>query len=170
MPFFSGFSLTGEKRFFESMLKEGDYTVAGFSYGAVKAAEDALACEKRIDTLQLFSPAFFQSRPEKFRRLQMMAYKKDQDAYLKSFIKNCFAPYPQREVEQVETSAAELEALLYFAWTDELMQRLVTKGITIEVYLGSEDKIIDPAAAKAFFLPYATVYLYNGANHFLLTA
>jgi alpha-beta hydrolase superfamily lysophospholipase len=170
MRFFSGFSLSGEKHFFEKSLKEGDYTVAGFSYGAVKAAEYALGCTNRIDTLQLFSPAFFQSRPEKFRRLQLMAYKKDSAAYLKNFISNCFAPYPEKEVEQVETSAEELEALLYFAWTDELMQRVVSKGIAVEVYLGSEDKIIDSDAAKAFFLPHATVFYYNGANHFLLTA
>jgi pimeloyl-ACP methyl ester carboxylesterase len=169
MQFFSGFSLSGEKHFFQEILKEGDYTVAGFSYGAIKAAEYALECGKRIDTLQLFSPAFFQSRPEKFRRLQLMAYKKDPDAYLRSFLTNCFAPHPEREVEQVETSAEELERLLYFAWTDELMQLLVSKGIAVEVYLGSEDRIIDSSAAKAFFLPYATVYLYNGANHFLLT-
>jgi pimeloyl-ACP methyl ester carboxylesterase len=170
MRFFSGFSLSGEQHFFEEMLKEGDYTVAGFSYGAIKAAEYALECGKRIDTLQLFSPAFFQSRPEKFRRLQLMAYKKDSAAYLKSFLTNCFAPDPVKKVDQVETSAEDLERLLYFAWTDELMQRLVSKGVAVEVYLGSDDRIIDTAAAKAFFLPYATVYLYNGANHFLLTA
>jgi hypothetical protein len=35
------------------------------------------------------------------------------------------------------------------------------------VYLGSEDKIIDVAGAKEFFLPYATTYVINGANHFL---
>jgi surfactin synthase thioesterase subunit len=167
MHFFSGFSLTGESHFFNDFLKNSEYCVAGFSYGAIKALEYVLALQKRIDTLQLFSPAFFQDRSEKFRRLQMMAYKKDSQAYLKTFMDNCFAPQDIQKVSRVPTTQQELERLLYYVWDAGKLEELTERGIKIEVYLGSEDRIINSKEAKEFFLPYATTYMINGANHFL---
>ncbi len=38
MIFYSGFSLTNDVHFFDKFLEKSDYTVAGFSYGAIKAA------------------------------------------------------------------------------------------------------------------------------------
>ncbi len=169
MRYFSGFSLRDESHFFKDFLKESDYTVAGFSYGAIKAVEYAAGTSERIDTLQLFSPAFFQAKPEKFKRLQMMGYKKNPDSYLSSFIGSCFAPYDVQKVYQVQTISQELEALLYYVWDLEMLQSLIDRGIRIEVYLGSEDHVIDANAAKELFLPYATTYLINHANHFLQT-
>nr|WP_275856258.1 hypothetical protein [Sulfurimonas sp. MAG313] len=70
MKFYSGFSLSNDEILFKDYLKYSDYTVAGFSYGAIKAFEMALTSKTRIDTLQLFSPAFFQ---EKKRKIQAYA-------------------------------------------------------------------------------------------------
>ena len=167
MHFFSGFSLTGESHFFNEFLKNSEYCVAGFSKGASEAVEYALASSGRIDTLQLFSPVFFQDRPERFRRLQMMAYKKDSQAYLKTFMDNCFAPLDIQKVNRVPTTLQELERLLYYVWDAGKLERVVERGIKIEVYLGSEDRIINSKEAKEFFLPYSTTYMINGANHFL---
>jgi len=167
MHYFSGFSLRDEQYFFKDFLKESDYTVAGFSYGAIQAVKYAAQSSRRIDTLQLFSPAFFQSKPEKFRRLQMMGYKKSSEAYLATFIKSCFAPNTLQKVYQVETGSDELEELLYHVWDLDQLQKLRERGIRIEVYLGSEDKIIDVNDAKELFLPFATTYLIKDANHFL---
>ena len=77
MRFYSGFSLSNDKQLFEPYLKESEFCVAGFSYGAIKAFNDTLNSKTRVDTLQLFSPAFFQDKNEKFKRMQMMYINKD---------------------------------------------------------------------------------------------
>jgi pimeloyl-ACP methyl ester carboxylesterase len=169
MRFYSGFSLKNDRRFFDRFLKLSDYTVAGFSYGAIKAAHYAANADHRIDTLQLFSPAFFQTKKESFRRLQMGGYLKDPSEYLHLFWENCFAPCPVETVEtDPDADAEQLRELLYFEWSAELMENIRAKGTRIEVYLGLEDRIIDVAGAREFFIPYATVTSMNGANHFLM--
>lgn len=167
MTFYSGFSLTNDRRFFEPFLRESDYTVAGFSYGAIKAALHAANSTSRIDTLQLFSPAFFQTKKTSFKRLQLTSFSTDKEGYLLRFLQGCFAPCTLQEVEMKTGTIDELDELLNFVWDDELMQKIVDKGIKIEVYLGLEDAIIDVLGAKAFFLPYATVTAIRTGNHFL---
>lgn len=167
MRFYSGFALTEDQHFFDPYLKHSDYTVAGFSYGAIKAAQyTAEACE-RIDTLQLFSPAFFQTKKESFRRLQMGGYFKDSERYLENFLTSCFAPAPVAPMILGSNDAESLQELLYFEWTSELIESIRAKGIRIEVYLGLEDQVIDVVGAREFFLPYATVTSIKKANHFL---
>lgn len=167
MRFYSGFALTEDQHFFDPYLKHSDYTVAGFSYGAIKAAQyTAEACE-RIDTLQLFSPAFFQTKKESFRRLQMGGYFKDSERYLENFLTSCFAPAPVAPMILGSNDAESLQELLYFEWTSELIESIRAKGIRIEVYLGLEDQVIDVMGAREFFLPYATVTSIKKANHFL---
>ncbi|MEN4052959.1 MULTISPECIES: pimelyl-ACP methyl ester esterase BioV [Sulfurimonas] len=172
MKFFSGFSLKNDVHFFAPFIKESDYTVCGFSYGAIKAFESlkkALLEGKRVDTLQLFSPAFFQSKDEKFKRLQLMAYRKNEEAYLRQFINACFLPYERRKVEQSITVLEELEELLYYEWKKEELLQLREAGVVIEVYLGAKDHIVDADAAKEFFQEVATVTYIKDGNHFLLT-
>lgn len=170
MTFYSGFSLSQDKRLFESYLKESEYTVAGFSYGAIKAFEKTLQSKQRIDTLQLFSPAFFQDKSEKFKRMQMLYFLKEKQAYLKNFSSSCFLPAGIDEHVVVEQGSEEqLRELLYYEWKTDKLRALIDRGMQIEVYLGSEDRIINPQAAKAFFLPFATTYMINHAGHTLQT-
>ncbi|SFV67338.1 FIG00387961: hypothetical protein [hydrothermal vent metagenome] len=170
MKFFSGFSLKDDKHFFTPYIKESDYTVCGFSYGAIKAFEAVkkeLQEGRRVDTLQLFSPAFFQSRDEKFKRLQLMAYRKNEDVYLAQFLNACFLPYEKQEVSRSVTVLEELEELLSYEWNKQDLAALGAQGVVIEVYLAGEDKIVDADAAKAFFMDVATVTYIKEANHFL---
>ena len=168
MKFYSGFSLSNDKQLFSEYLKESQFTVAGFSYGAIKAFEEVLSTDKRIDTLQLFSPAFFQDKPDKFKRTQKMYHNKDADAYLQNFFKSCFLPAKiDKSVQLEEGSEAELAALLDYEWKKDRLQVLKDRGVKIEVYLGSEDKIINVNKAKEFFLPFATTYMINHAGHTL---
>lgn len=167
MTFYSGFSLTNDRRFFEPFLRESDYTVAGFSYGAIKAALHAANSTTRIDTLQLFSPAFFQTKKSSFKRLQLASFLTDSQSYLLRFIQGCFTPCTVQEVEIKMGTVHELDELLNFVWDEELMRKIVDKGIKIEMYLGLEDTIIDVLGAKEFFLPYATVTTIRRGNHFL---
>jgi len=139
MKFFSGFSLQNDAKFFRAFIKESDFCVSGFSYGAIKAFEytqQLLEEGKRVDTLQLFSPA--------------ISFKRSADAYIEQFITSCFSPY------NVE-----------YEWSKDALLALQKRGVSIEVYLGGRDKIIDVNAARAFFLEMATVTYIKEANHFL---
>ena len=173
MKYFSGFSLQNESHFFDVYIYNNDFTVCGFSYGAIKAFEYTCAQlkeGKRVDTLQLFSPAFFQSKDEKFKRLQLMAYRKNEDVYLEQFMNACFLPYERRSVQRSVTVLEELEELLYYEWDKDALHDLVEQGVSIEVYLGAKDQIVDAEAVKEFFLDVATVTYIKEANHFLLTS
>lgn len=170
MKFYSGFSLKNDEHFFKDYIKDSEYTVSGFSYGAIKAfryVKKQVEMSKRVDTLQLFSPAFFQTKSSKFKRLQTLAYSKNSDAYLVQFIDGCFSPYKKIEIEHSEHNLDELEELLNFEWVIPELQVIVDKGIAVEVYLGSEDRIIDVEHARKLFLDVATVTYIKNANHFL---
>ena len=167
MRFFSGFTLQNEAERFGAWLRRSDYTVAGFSFGAIKAAEYALHAPERIDTLQLLSPAFFQAKPERFKALQLRAYEKDPEGYEAQFLANCFKPCKAEAVERRPGSVGELRELMEYVWTPELLEAITGRGIRIEVYLGGEDCIIDARGAREFFLPHATVTWIPKANHFL---
>ena len=170
MIFFSGFSLQNEQAFFEDYINSSEYCVCGFSYGAIKAlryVKKQLESSKRVDTLQLFSPAFFQTKDSKFKKLQLMGYRKDKKKYLKDFIDVCFTPYSVKDTEHYDTDISELEELLNYEWNIEELKYLNNSGINIEVYLGGEDKIIDVKSAREFFLETATVTYIKKANHFL---
>lgn len=170
MQFYSGFSLKNEIHFFDEFLKKSDYTIAGFSYGAIAAFDatrEFLQTSKRVDTLQLFSPVFFQAKDKKFKRVQTMTYKKNREDYMQTFINSCFLPYEKIKVEYKETSLDELQELLNYEWSLADLKKVVQSGVKIEVYLGSEDNIVDAKSAKEFFIECATITTIKKANHFL---
>ena len=167
MTFYSGFSLLNDQHFFESYLRHSDYTVAGFSYGAIKAALHAANSTSRIDTLQLFSPAFFQTAKASFKRLQLGSFTSDPENYRERFIYGCFSPSEVQPIDLKMGTVEELQELLDFIWDDLLLDKILEKGIRIEVYLGMKDHIIDATSARSFFLRYATVTSMPNANHFL---
>ena len=166
--FFSGFCLQNEEALFEPYLIKSDFAVAGFSYGAIKAFEYTLTCKTRIDTLQLFSPAFFEDKDAKFKKLQTLSFTKNSDAYTQNFMQNCaypsafnLAPFFQKE------SIEELSELLHYTWNEAHLQALKERGITIEVYVGECDTIINALHVKDFFVPYASVYYLKQVGHIL---
>lgn len=167
MIYFNGFALRGEAHYFERYMEKGDYVISGFSYGAIKAFQEATARSTRVDKLQLFSPAFFQNRSEKFKRLQLIGYQKDSNAYLAKFTQNCFDPYRVEALSFAEHNLEQLEELLGYKWQMHELQALREQGTEIEVYLGDLDKISDVEAAYDFFRHVASVTLIKGANHFL---
>ncbi len=171
MKFYSGFSLKNDKHFFDEYIKDSEYNVAGFSYGAIKAYEEVkkrLEANRRVDTLQLFSPAFFQTKSEQFKSMQLRAYRKNQDVYLRQFINSCFSPYEVKKVElNNDTTIDELDELLNYKWDLVGLKELQNQGVKIEVYLGGEDKIVDADEAKKFFIEVSTITYIKNANHFL---
>lgn len=170
MKFYSGFSLKDEMYLFTPYIKQSDFTVCGFSYGAIAAFNatlEALKNSQRVDTLQLFSPAFFQTKEEKFKRLQLRAYKSSEELYMKQFVNACFAPYNKKITTHKESKLEELQELLEYVWDEEQFEYLESCGVKVEVYLGGCDAIIDVAGAREFFLEVATVTYIKEANHFL---
>ena len=170
MLFYSGFSLKNDKVFFKDFLESSEYAINGFSYGAIKATKKALEMvkdNKRVDKLVLLSPAFFQTKPTKFKRLQLMGYKKDKRSYLREFLRLSFLPYSQKSLESTDSTYEELEELLNYEWNEDELRFLKEKGVKIEVYLGGEDKIIDAQKARDFFVNLSSLTYIKNGNHFL---
>ena len=166
--YFSGFCFFEESELFKDYIIQNDFTVSGFSYGAVKAFEEVLNSNNRVDKLQLFSPAFFQTQNEKFKRTQIMYFKKDANAYCQTFLSNVLSPLDLDISKYFKLgSIEELQELLYYEWSEEKLQKLIEKGVKIEVYLGGNDKIIDASKAQEFFKEFATVYYIKEKGHLL---
>lgn len=168
MKYFNGFCLSGEEVLFESYLNQSDFTVAGFSLGAIRAFEYTLTCKERIDTLQLFSPAFFGDKDAKFKKLQTLSFAKNSDIYTQNFMQNIAYPsnFDIHKYLQKGT-LEELEMLLHYEWDKEKLQILHERNITIEVYLGEQDAIINALHVKDFFVPFASVYYFKRVGHIL---
>ncbi|KHG33442.1 pimelyl-ACP methyl ester esterase BioV [Sulfurospirillum sp. MES] len=168
MTFFSGFCFHGEEALFEPYLIQNDFTVAGFSYGAIKAFEYTLTCQTRIDTLQLFSPAFFQHKDAKFKKLQTLFFTKDSTLYTRHFRQNTVYPSAFDVTPYLhQGSLEELNELLNYVWDEAKLHMLVDKGVTIEVYTGECDAVVDSLTCKDFFVPFASVYYVKRVGHLL---
>lgn len=166
--FFSGFCFKDESELFDDYIIKSDFVVSGFSYGAIKAFEEVLNSENRVDVLQLFSPAFFQTQDKKYKRMQLMFFKKDSISYCDNFLKNVVNP-SNIDISNYFSMGTyeELDELLNYEWNEEKLQKLVDRGTKIEVYLGSVDKIIDSQKAKDFFINFATTYYIKDKGHIL---
>ena len=170
MNFHSGFSLKNDSHFFKEYRDDSVFCVSGFSYGAIKAfkyVQEQVNNGKRVDRLQLFSPAFFQTKENKFKEVQEQLFVKNKGKYLSQFLAGCFAPLNEQKVEQISTKREELHDLLYFEWELDALRELEAKGVVIEVYLGGKDRIIDVITAQKFFLQTCTLTYIKKANHFL---
>ena len=166
--YFSGFCFFEKSELFQDYIIQNDFTVSGFSYGAIKAFEEVLNSNNRVDKLQLFSPAFFQTQNEKFKRTQIMYFKKDANAYCQTFLSNVLSPLDLDISKYFKLgSIEELQELLYYEWSEEKLQKLLEKGTKIEVYLGANDKIVETLSAKDFFVNFATVYYIKEKGHLL---
>ncbi|WP_187648435.1 pimelyl-ACP methyl ester esterase BioV [Nitrosophilus labii] len=168
MRFYSGFCFKNEQELFADILKENDFSVAGFSKGAIEAFEYVKNSKSRVDTLILISPAFFQTKDEKFKKLQLISYRRDPKSYIKNFYKNVLYPldFDIKKYEKVGT-ADELKRLLYYVWNENSLKEVKNRGINIEVYLGEKDKIVDSNEANDFFKRFGTVYFIKNVGHIL---
>jgi hypothetical protein len=169
MYYFNGFSFCDEQILFKDFIDNSEYCVAGFSYGAINAFRFVLDnCDMRVDKLQLFSPAFFNNKDKKFTRLQLLHYKKDPSSYTNNFIKNILYPNNYDITKYISNGDyQQLEDLLTFRWKDSDMLELKKRDISLEVFLGEDDKIVDSIDSKEFFIEYATVYMIKNVGHIL---
>lgn len=168
MKYFNGFSLQEEEELFKPYLLNSDYCVAGFSYGAQQAFEYVYHAAERIDRLILLSPAFFQTEKPSFIRTQLRYFEAGQEVYVKQFLANAAHPSNIDLSDYLDVGTKEeLEALLSYTWDKKKIQEVLDRGTTIEVFLGSEDKIIDAQKAFDFFRPLTTTYFMKRFGHVL---
>jgi len=168
MKYFSGFSLSNEESLFQDFIPQGEYTLAGFSYGAIKAFEYALESKNRIDRLILLSPAFFQDKKSNFKLKQLAYFRANKKAYIRQFLANVTYPSKININKYLKVGRKEeLESLLNYQWKEENIKKLLDKGIRIEVFLGEDDKIIDSTKALEFFEALVSVYTIKNVGHLL---
>ncbi len=168
--YFSGFCLENELELFKEYLIQNDYTISGFSYGAIKALEFALASSAmdiRVDLIQLFSPSFFNDKDEKYTRMQLLYFKKDRKQYCDNFLNNSGFTHEQSNKYFIDGTYKELDELLNYKWDQKKLQMLIDNGTNIEVYLGEKDKIIDSQKALEFFRNFSEVYFIKNKGHIL---
>ncbi|MFK5976510.1 MAG: pimelyl-ACP methyl ester esterase BioV [Sulfurovum sp.] len=168
MIYFSGFSLANEEELFSSYYSDNNNTVVGFSYGGQRAFEYLYHSKIRIDRLILISPAFFQSKKPSYIRTQLRYFETNQEAYINQFLSNSIYPSNEDISPFLSNGTKEqLRELLEYKWDREKLQEVVDRGVTIEVFLGQEDKIINSQEVLEFFTPYATIYQIKGVGHIL---
>ncbi len=170
MRWFSGFKFHNDIELFRQFLNPSQFTVAGFSYGAILAFEYVLNSRERVDTLQLFSPAFFKDRDKKFIRTQLLHFKKNEERYIENFLKNAFYPREvPKEFQAGKGDYSDLEKLLNFQWEKEKLEEVKNRGVRLEIFLGELDKIINSKEAWDFFKEFGTVLYIKGVGHCLLS-
>ncbi|WP_456383687.1 pimelyl-ACP methyl ester esterase BioV [Hydrogenimonas sp.] len=171
MIYFSGFSLQNDAEIFSDYLGDflhNPYVVAGFSCGAIDALEFASSTDRRVDRLILLSPAYFAETDRRFVRAQLFHYRKDPETYLEKFFENASFPSafdlrPYYRKDNID----RLKMLLTYPWREEKFSLLEKRGVTIETYLGGEDRIVDTAAAHRFFRRHSTSYFFKPFGHLL---
>lgn len=166
--YFSGFCFDNEEELFTKYLVKNDFTISGFSYGAIKAFEKVYNSKMRVDKLQLLSPAFFQNKDEKFKRMQLMYFSKNEKEYYEIFLKGVLYPriMDLKKYFKIGTKK-QLQELLNYTWDKNKLKTLIHRGVKIEIFLGEDDKIIDSEKVKEFFLDFATVYFIKEKGHLL---
>ncbi len=169
MRYFNGFSLKGEESLFQDYLIDNDFTTVGFSYGAIRAFEEIYNSKTRVDRLILLSPAFFQNHKKSFMRTQLRYFKLDRDSYIKEFLKNIAYPLDiDLSLYLSNGTIEELNHLLSYRWSQDRILEVIKRGVTIEVFIGGMDKIIDSSKAFDFFSKITTTYLLKDKGHILL--
>jgi len=159
MKYFSGFCLKNEEELFREYLEEGEFVIAGFSFGAQKALDYVLNYRGRVDKLQLLSPAYF-NYSKKAVELNLRYFEKDKNTYIENFMKKA-GFYNEKYIG--ECTKEQLYKLFTFEW--EKIKHL--NNVKIEIFLGEFDKIIALKSAAGFFKKFGDVYIIKQANHFL---
>jgi len=171
VTFFSGFGFCCEKALFREYLEEGEFVVAGFSYGAQKALKEVLSRleeGRRVERLQLLSPAYFDHLPKALKVREIENFMRNPDLYMRLFYRKAAYPYTGDVAPFTRRpELSQLKELLFFQWKGEELERLREAGVVLEVYIGSLDKIVPPQRVAEFFKAYGTLYQIEGVGHLL---
>jgi hypothetical protein len=168
--FYSGFYLQNESELFSSYIDDGEFCFCAFSMGCCRLVDDILSYNKRVDKIQLFSPAFFCDKDNSFKESQLKIFSKNEKVYVNSFLKNCAYPNNILLDKYISKNTKDdLAYLLNYNWYEEKMLKLTQKytNIDIEIFLGESDKIISSSHALEFFKNFGSVYVLKEVGHIL---
>lgn len=168
MRFFSGFCLAGEEELFDEYLPAYGSFVSGFSYGAQKALRYAITDES-VKKLILLSPAFYSHKEEAFKEAQIAAFVSNPKLYALKLLKKSGLKDEERLKYEADGTKEELTGLLYFEWMAEDFKRLIDRGVSIEVFAGLADKVVEQREAAEFFMGIENIKFYRleNKNHIL---
>lgn len=164
--FYSGFCLCGEEEIFHEYLPAFGSHVSGFSYGAIEALKYALK-EQSVKNLILLSPAYYAHKEDAFKEAQLTAFANDKELYRLKLLKKSGFEERERELYAKEGAYEELSELLYFDWSAAGLETIADRGVNIEVFIGSADRVVEPEASAEFFGRFAKVYTLDNKNHIL---
>jgi pimeloyl-ACP methyl ester carboxylesterase len=167
LKFFSGFCVEGESELFSDFIQPKVEAIVGFSYGAIGAFEYAMQRKEFFKKLILLSPAYYAHTSEEFKTQQLSAFKVDPDLYKIKLLKKSGLNEADGQKYGKEGTKDELEKLLYYTWPTEGFEKLKKNGVEIEVFIGANDRVVDPNVSMEFFKQHATVYFIKDKNHFL---
>jgi len=168
MIYFNGFGLKDEEKLFKDYIIDSDSCISGFSYGAIKAFEEAYHRDKRVDRLILLSPALFQTQKISFIKTQLKYFRLDSDKYIQNFINNTKYPSSINLDKYISNpTIKELDYLLNYKWNIERLKELQNRGTKIEIFIGDKDKIVDNQSVIEFFESVATIYILKDRGHIL---
>lgn len=166
--YFNGFSLKNEESLFSEYTVEGDFCISGFSCGAQGAFDYVYNTKERIDRLILLSPAFFQTRDMSFLRTEERYFKNAKKLYIKQFLQNVAYPSNTDLSKYLKVGTnKDLEELLMYIWDKKKIKEVSDRGVIIEVFIGSEDKIIDAQEVFDFFSDLAVTHIIKDVGHLL---
>jgi len=164
--FYSGFCLNGEEGLFDEFLPSFGEYVAGFSYGSIAALRFA-AQNKEVTKLILLSPAYYTHKSADFKEAQIAAFEADPALYRLKLLKKSGLREEEGKRYGALGTSAQLRELLYFDWSASEIVSLFERGVKIEVFIGGNDRVVEPEASAEFFRRYATVYYLKNKNHIL---
>ncbi len=167
MRFFSGFCLNGEEGLFSEFLPQREACIAGFSYGATKALEYALNTNEFFKKLVLLSPAFYEHTTTEFRQVQLENFKSNPELYALKLMKKSGLSEQDRDKYGQMGTYKQLEELLNYKWSTDGLEKLLANRVEIEIYIGSDDRVVDPHKSMEFFKNFGTVYFIKNKNHCL---
>lgn len=164
--FYSGFSLCGEEEIFHEYIPAFGSFVSGFSYGAIAALKYAIK-EQSVKSLILLSPAYYTHKDNAFKEAQLAAFTADKELYQIKLLKKSGFKEDEYKLYAKEGRYEELSELLYFDWSTIKIETLISRGVNIEVFIGKNDKVVEPKASAEFFECFAKVYTLDNKNHIL---
>lgn len=167
VKYFSGFCLHEEVSLFSEFIPQDEACIVGFSYGAIGATKFAQTTSNFFKKLILLSPAFYCHTTDEFKVQQLQNFVENPELYALKLLKKTGFDESYRSKFGVIGTSDELKELLYFDWGAQKFDDLLKKNIKIEVFIGGQDRVVDPNASMNFFKNFSTVYCMKNKNHFL---
>ncbi|MEY4504366.1 MAG: hypothetical protein RL154_660, partial [Pseudomonadota bacterium] len=112
------------------------------------------------------SPAYFCNISSDVKYSEIVIFNSHQKLWFKQFYSKCGAI--KSYCSSVNATEENLKKLFYYNWSKDNFNILSQKGISIDIFFGSDDKILQIDDAIEFFKPFVRqIFLIKNASHTL---